>query len=84
VRLSVALSDECAPDLQLAGADGSRALMPPAHASNPSIVFFDSSGAIKLRLAVDSTGVSIRIFGASSATPIKIFEADGKEVSAPK
>jgi hypothetical protein len=54
-----------------------------AHASNPGIIFSDSAGAIKLRLAVDSTGVPIRIFNAST-TPIKVFDADGKELSAPR
>jgi hypothetical protein len=52
-----------------------------AHGSNPGIVFFDAAGAVKLRLAVDSTGVPIRIFNAST-TPIRAFDANGKEQSA--
>jgi hypothetical protein len=82
-RLSFALADDGSPDLQLAGSDGKSRLALTAHASNPGIVFSDSLGAIKLRLAVDSTGVPIRIFNMSS-TPIKIFDADGKEVLSSK
>ena len=82
-RLSFALTDDGSPDLQLAGADGKSRLALTAHGSNPGIVFFDSAGAIKLRLAIDSTGVPIRIFNAST-TPIKAFDAHGKELSAAK
>jgi hypothetical protein len=78
-RLSLALADDGSPDLQLTGADGKSRLALTAHASNPGLVFFDAAGALKLRLAVDSTGVPIRIFNASS-TPIKAFDADGKEL----
>ena len=77
--MSLALADDGSPDLQLTGADGKSRLALTAHASNPGLVFFDAAGALKLRLAVDSTGVPIRIFNASS-TPIKAFDADGKEL----
>jgi hypothetical protein len=80
-RLSFALTDNGSPDLQLAGADGKSRLALTAHGSNPGILFFDSAGAVKLRLAIDSTGVPIRIFNAST-TPIKAFDANGKEQSA--
>jgi hypothetical protein len=82
-RLSFALTDDGSPDLQLAGADGKSRLALTAHGSNPGIVFFDSAGAVKLRLAIDSTGVPIRIFNAST-TPIKAFDAHGKEQPAPR
>jgi hypothetical protein len=82
-RLSFALADDGSPDLQLAGADGKSRLALTAHGSNPGIVFFDSAGAVKLRLAIDSTGVPIRIFNAST-TPIKAFDAHGKEQPAPR
>ena len=82
-RLWFALADDGSPDLQLTGSDGKSRLALTAHASNPGIIFSDSAGAIKLRLAVDSTGVPIRIFNAST-TPIKVFDADGKELSAPR
>jgi hypothetical protein len=82
-RLSFALTDDGSPDLQLAGADGKSRLALTAHGSNPGIVLFDAAGAIKLRLAIDSTGVPIRIFNAST-TPIKAFDANGKELSAAK
>jgi hypothetical protein len=82
-RLSLAVSDDGSPDLQLTGADGKSRLALTAHASNPGVILSDASGAIKLKLAVDSTGVPIRIFNAS-ATPIKVFDADGKELPAPK
>jgi len=79
-RFSFALADDGSPDLQLTGADGKSRLALTAHASNPGLVFFDSAGAVKLRLAIDSTGVPIRIFNAST-TPIKVFDAGGKELS---
>jgi hypothetical protein len=82
-RLSFALADDGSPDLQLTGADGKSRLALTAHASNPGVVFSDAAGAIKLRLAVDSTGVPIRIFNAST-TPIKAFDANGKELSVSK
>jgi hypothetical protein len=82
-RLSFALADDGSPDLQLAGADGKSRLALTAHGSNPGLVFFDAAGAVKLRLAIDSTGVPIRIFNAS-ASPIKAFDGNGKELSAPK
>ncbi len=82
-RLSFALAEDGSPDLQLTGTDGKSQLALTAHGSNPGLVFFDAAGAIKLRLAVDSTGVPIRIFNAS-ATPIKVFDANGKELPAPK
>jgi hypothetical protein len=82
-RLSFALTDDGSPDLQLAGADGKSRLALTAHGSNPGIVFFDSAGNVKLRLAIDSTGVPIRIFNAST-TPIKAFDAHGKEQPAPR
>ena len=80
-RLSFALTDDGSPDVQLAGADGKSRLALTAHGSNPGIVFFDAAGAVKLRLAVDFTGVPIRIFNAST-TPIRAFDANGKEQSA--
>ena len=80
-RLSFALTDDGSPDVQLAGADGKSRLALTAHGSNPGIVFFDAAGAVKLRLAVNSTGVPIRIFNAST-TPIRAFDANGKEQSA--
>ncbi len=79
-RLSFALADDGSPDLQLTGADGKSRLALTAHGSNPGLVLFDSAGAVKLRLAIDSTGVPIRIFNAST-TPIKVFDAGGKELS---
>ena len=82
-RLSFALADDGSPDLQLTGSDGKSRLALTAHASNPGLVFFDSAGAVKLRLAIDSTGVPIRIFNAST-TPIKVFDAGGKELSVSK
>jgi hypothetical protein len=82
-RLSFALADDGSPDLQLTGADGKSRLALTAHGSNPGLVFSDAAGAVKLRLAVDSTGVPIRIFNAST-TPIKAFDANGKELSVSK
>jgi hypothetical protein len=81
-RLSFALADDGSPDLQLTGADGKSRLALTAHGSNPGLVLFDAAGAVKLKLAVDSTGVPIRIFNASAA-PIKVFDANGKELPAP-
>jgi hypothetical protein len=78
-RLSFALADDGSPDLQLTGADGKSRLALTAHASNPGLVFFDAAGALKLKLGVDATGVPIRIFNASAA-PIKVFDANGKEL----
>jgi hypothetical protein len=77
-RFSVALSDDGSPDLQLIGADGKLQMVLTARGSNPGLLFFDAAGALKLKLAVDSTGVPIRIFNASAA-PIKAFDANGKE-----
>jgi hypothetical protein len=77
-RLSVTLSDNGSPALQLTGADGKSQVELTAHGSNPGLVLLDAAGAIKLKLAVDSTGVPIRIFNASAA-PIKAFDASGKE-----
>jgi hypothetical protein len=82
-RFSFALADDGSPDLQLTGADGKSRLALTAHASNPGLVFFDAAGSVKLRLAVDSTGVPIRIFNAST-DPIKAFDANGKELPAAK
>jgi hypothetical protein len=82
-RLSFVLADDGSPNLQLAGADGKSRIVLTAHGSNPGVVFFDAAGAIKLRIAVDPNGVPIRIFNAST-TPIKVFDANGKEVSAAK
>jgi hypothetical protein len=82
-RLSFALADDGSPGLQLTGADGKSQVALTAHGSNPGLLFFDAAGAVKLKLAVDSTGVPIRIFNAS-ASPIKVFDASGKELPAPK
>jgi hypothetical protein len=82
-RFSVALSDDGSPDLQLTGADGKSQVVLTAHGSNPGLLLLDAAGAVKLRLAVDATGVPIRIFNASAA-PIKFFDANGKELPASK
>jgi hypothetical protein len=82
-RLSFALADDGSPDVQLTGADGKSRVVLTGHGSNPGIVLLDAAGAVKLRLAIDSTGVPIRIFNAST-TPIKVFDASGKELSASK
>ena len=82
-RFSASLANDGSPNLQLNGADGKSRLVFTVSPDIPGIVFSDSLGAVRMRLAVDATGVPIRIFDAASS-PIKIFDAAGKEVIAPK
>jgi hypothetical protein len=83
VRAELGLYPDGMPILQLTGSDEKSGVVLTARDSDPGIVFSDATGAMKLKLAVDSAGVPIRIFNASP-TPIKIFDADGKELPAAK